>query len=376
MIRYLKPAGAIVLAILLAPPVLGESDIPGVEFNPYATPFLQPLWTRLGDINGEIGAVESAEFSPDGKLIVSGGKYDNSLVLWRTLDGTVAWRRELDDEVERAGFSPDGRYVVSAGEDETLKLWDVDSGDLLKSIPLDAAVDGMAFTPDGKMLVTGKEGGVVQGWSFPDMELKRSIKVLGTVNSVTFTRDGKLMALAGHPNHVWVLRAEDFSIVHTLEGVPDLAAISVRIADDKGLVATGQIGGFISVWDLASGDLVSRFNHTGYKVEAVCWTNDGNYLLAAGHDEHIRVVRTVDFGMENIPVAHLSPPAGRTEYLEFSPNGGSLVSAHEDGTVRLWLWKSGDLDINIKHHYELKKRRQAAAEKRQAERAKQGIKSH
>ena len=79
--------------------------------------------------------------------------------------------------------------------------------------------------------------------------------------------------------------------------------------------------------------------------------------------------------MENIPVAHLSPPAGRTEYLEFAPNGSTLVSAHEDGTVRLWLWKSGDLDINIKHHYALKERQRKAAEARRRERAEQGIDS-
>ena len=365
----------IFIAVISGNPAFSADDIPRVEFNPHTAPFLQLLWARLGDLNGEIGAVESAEFSRDGKLIVSGGKYDNSLVVWRTIDGTVVWRRELDDEIERAGFSPDGRFVVSAGEDQSLQLWKVADGELVASIPLDAAVDGMAFSPDGRVLVTGKEGGVVQAWSFPDMELIRNIKLAGTINSVTFTRDGRYLALAGHPNKVWVLEADDFEIVHTLEGFPDVAAISVRIADDKGLIAAGQIGGYVSVWDLESGELVSRFNHTGYKVEAVCWTNDDNYLLAAGLNEYIRVVRTVDLGMENVPVAHLSPPAGRTEYLDFAPNGSSLVSAHEDGTVRLWLWKSGDLDINIKHHRALKERQRQAAEQRQADRAAKGIKS-
>ena len=364
-----------VAILAVTAPLRAAETIPAVEFNPHTAPFLQLLWARLGDMHGEVGAVESAEFSRDGKYIVSGGKYDNALVVWRTIDGTVVWRRELEDEIERAGFSHDGRFVVSAGEDESLNLWGTADGELVTSIPLDAAVDGMAFSPDGSMLVTGKEGGGVQAWAFPDMQLADSVQLDGTINSVAFTQDGTLIAVAGHPHHVWILDADDLSIVHKLEGVPDLPAISVRIADAKGLVATGQVGGHVSVWDLASGALVTRFNHTGYKVEAVSWTPDGNYLLAAGHDEHIRVVRTVDFGMENIPVAHLSPPAGRTEYLEFAPNGSTLVSAHEDGTVRLWLWKSGDLDINIKHHYALKERQQKAAEARRRERAEQGIDS-
>ena len=356
-------------------PANAATQVEQVEFNPHATPFLQLLWARLGDLNGEVGAVESAEFSPDGRLIVSGGKYDSSLVVWRTIDGTVVWRRELEDEIERAGFSSDGQFVVSAGEDESLNLWSVESGERVKSIPLDAPVDGMAFSPDGKLLVTGKEGGQVQVWSFPDMELRHSIQVGGTVNSVAFTRDGKQFALAGHPNNVWVFDAGTFTLSHNLLGFPGFAGISVRIADEKGLIALGQIGGYVSVWNLHSGELVSQFNHTGYKIEAVCWTNDGNYLLAAGHDEHIRVVRTADLGMENVPVVHLSPPAGRTEYLEFSRNGATLVSAHEDGTIRLWLWKSGDLDINIKHHRLLQQRQREAAEQRRLERELRGVES-
>ena len=79
--------------------------------------------------------------------------------------------------------------------------------------------------------------------------------------------------------------------------------------------------------------------------------------------------------MSNIPIAHVSPRAGRSEYLEFSPNGATMVSAHEDGTIRLWLWKSGDEDINTKHHTALLKRQKAIAKKRQAERAAKGIKS-
>lgn len=369
-------ASLLTISVLTATPaVAADEPVPPVEFNPHASPFLQLLWARLGDLHGEVGAVESAEFSRDGRYIVSGGKYDNSLVVWRTIDGTVVWRRELDDEIERAGFSHDGEFVVSAGEDESLRLWRAADGEPVASIPLDAAVDGMAFSPDGAVLVTGKEGGRVQAWSFPDMRLERSVQLAGTINSVAFTHDGSLIAVAGHPHHVWILDAADLSVVRGFEGYPDAPAISVRIADSKGLVAAGQVGGYVSVWDLTSGELVSRFNHTGHKVEAVSWTPDGNYLLAAGHDEHIRVVRSVDLGMENVPVVHLSPPAGRTEYLEFAPNGSALVSAHEDGTIRLWLWKSGDLDINIKHHYALKERQREAAEARRRERAEQRIES-
>ena len=44
---------------------------------PLGSIHLVPLWTRLGDIYGEAGAVEVAVMAPDGKYIASGSKYDN-----------------------------------------------------------------------------------------------------------------------------------------------------------------------------------------------------------------------------------------------------------------------------------------------------------
>lgn len=42
---------------------------------------LEPVWSRVADALGELGSVESAEFSPNGKYIVSGAKFDNSFMM-------------------------------------------------------------------------------------------------------------------------------------------------------------------------------------------------------------------------------------------------------------------------------------------------------
>ncbi|MGH9902218.1 MAG: hypothetical protein ACRD68_10470, partial [Pyrinomonadaceae bacterium] len=62
-------------------------------------PGLTLVWMRLGDINGEAGAIEGAEFSPDNRFIVTGSKYDNQLIMWRTIDGAVVWQHTLDAEI-------------------------------------------------------------------------------------------------------------------------------------------------------------------------------------------------------------------------------------------------------------------------------------
>ena len=49
---------------------------------------LNLVWARLADVNGEEGSIESAEFSPDSRFIVTGSKFDNQVIMWRTSDGT------------------------------------------------------------------------------------------------------------------------------------------------------------------------------------------------------------------------------------------------------------------------------------------------
>ncbi|MEM7659406.1 MAG: hypothetical protein AAF399_25025 [Bacteroidota bacterium] len=78
---------------------------------------LEPVWARVADAMGELGSVESVEFSPDGKYLVSGTKFDNSVIMWRTSDGTELWRKYAAQEVERVGWSADGQYVAAGSED-------------------------------------------------------------------------------------------------------------------------------------------------------------------------------------------------------------------------------------------------------------------
>jgi hypothetical protein len=71
--------------------------------------------------NGQI--VTTVAFSPDGKLIASGG-YDDTVRIWNTATGAqVRSFTGHSSTIWAVGFSPDGKWIASASADKTVKIW-------------------------------------------------------------------------------------------------------------------------------------------------------------------------------------------------------------------------------------------------------------
>jgi WD40 repeat protein len=117
-----------------------------------------------GTEKGHREGVFTAAFSPDGKLLASGGS-DRSIKLWNVANGTVV-RELLNPNVKAAAhpgwvyslrFTPTGSRLVSAGSAPRnqgyLAVWDVAGGKLLygQELPV-GAIYSVAVSPDGERL--------------------------------------------------------------------------------------------------------------------------------------------------------------------------------------------------------------------------------
>ena len=334
---------------------------------------LEPVWSRVADSLGELGSVESAEFSPDGRHIVSGAKFDNSVIMWRTSDGHELWRRYTEQEIERVGWSSDNRFVAACSEDYRVTVFNSANGKIEKTIELKKGIDGLTWSHEGSTLLVGEEEtvrkhgpkqGFIRAYQMPEADLFQTVDFGGTVNELLFSRDDRYVVASGH-GAVKVYRTDDWSLQAALQP-PQAKFVAGSFSPDARLVFAGDNQGYLYLWDWKNDKLLRRLNHTGKKVETVAYHPSGNYVAFAGHDPYIRVYRVddiVNYKPERIRVAHQVWAGDHAEYIDFNRDGSFLVSAHQNGLIKLWVWMGEDPALNDKRHSEVSKTQSDAVSK-------------
>jgi eukaryotic-like serine/threonine-protein kinase len=99
--------------------------------------------------------VISADFSPDGKTLASGGK--DGLIHFSDA-ATGAARQTLRGHRNRIGqviYDPGGQLLASTGEDNTIRLWSARDGRPLVHLPAQGREPVLRFSADGSRLFTG-----------------------------------------------------------------------------------------------------------------------------------------------------------------------------------------------------------------------------
>jgi WD40 repeat protein len=110
-------------------------------------------------------APRSAAFSPDGKLIISGG-YDGTVALWNAKTGaTVLSFRRGNLPIPAVAFSTDGRRIIFAGLEGSVSVCDAaDGSELLTLSRPKVSPFCMAMSFDGRRIAVGNGFGTLTVW--------------------------------------------------------------------------------------------------------------------------------------------------------------------------------------------------------------------
>ena len=294
--------------------------------------------------------VHWAQFSPDGKWILTvsglGGSrpgYETARV-WNAQSGQpVSEPLKHDEHADRvrwAQFSPDGNRIVIASADsrgETARVWDTQTGQpLTEPMKHDDGVNLAQFSPDGTRIVTAD--GTVRVWdALSGKSLTEPMKHDGEVNSAQFSPDGKrIVTISSGTTRVWDAQSGQ-PLTKPMEH--DSWVLSAQFSPDGKRIVTASNDKTARVWDAQSGKpLIAPLKHDD-EVNSAQFSPDGKRIVTASRDKTARIWDAQTGRPLTDPMKH----DGVVLSAHFSQDGKRIVTASDDKTSRVWDAQTGQL---------------------------------
>jgi WD40 repeat protein len=165
----------------------------------------------LHSLAGHTNRVNAIDFSPDGKLMATGGGIrglDLRVKIWDPLSGELIKTLQTSNTygIDDVTFSPDGK-ILATGTDEwedpgNVELWNTTDWSLLRRLP--GKGFQLAFSPDGEFLVALRNRRALDIWRVATGEMVRSYVPpsgeFGALATVHFMPDGNSLILSGFNN--------------------------------------------------------------------------------------------------------------------------------------------------------------------------------
>jgi WD40 repeat protein/DNA-binding SARP family transcriptional activator len=288
------------------------------------------------------GRVSGLTFTPDGRSLLASSKFSRTaagpygqLQRWSTQGGPVAASFNVGDYASGVSVADDGRLVVFAGTN--LEVLDPSDGHKLEEGP-ELGNDVWSLVGGGRVTVGAAPDSDtdVLLWrpgSSPTRpqrvnigDIPSAVASCGTQTACVLTDSGRLIRI----------RLSDGTVEGSVRVPPGTRSSSTPVANlaagpDGRTVAVAGNDGLVRLVDARTGHVVRELGGASRDARVLAFSPDGT-RIAAGDFSTVLVWRTDRGGLPERFDVH----GGRVLSAAWSPDGSTLATGSEDGTVIVW----------------------------------------
>jgi len=217
------------------------------------------------------------------------------------LESATKTLADAEMPIRSVAFSPDGSVLVTAGDYRNAHLWDAETGVALAAYAgHEDAMTGACFIDDDRFLSVSTDRSLRVWQRNPPWKLEKTIGSIDQpelishrVTSLDFSPDSAQLLVAGgvpsRNGEVSVFNISDSKLLLALPQAHDDVIHSARFSPDGQRIATAGADKYMRTFDIASTEMLRRFEgHTNY-VLGLSWKGDGQTLVTASADSTIKV---------------------------------------------------------------------------------------
>ena len=332
---------------------------------------------------GEPLETNDLQFTPDGKTLIAANS--RGVKAWEISSGKILFNLNETHSAFSVAVSPDGKLFALGGPDSAIYIYDVGTGKLVSKIAVhEASINQISFSPDGKLIASASSDRTVRFFDVQSGAETQNLKAhLNEAWSIAFSPDGKFIATSGtdfkaflwDTAEVMKMSSFDFGVGHS-RGWSSISADRTKVvgayynvsknvneqiiwdisakkkivnfsnefvdscafSPDGAILACGNMGGEIALWNSTSGAEIRRFKAHDERVSGLAFSPDGRRLVSGSHDETVKIWNTEDaslirelFRFESVVIT-----------LGISPDGSTVFAASLDATAKLFNLETGE----------------------------------
>jgi ribosome assembly protein 4 len=318
-----------------------------LTYQPLAVFRVRPVSRCTDTLPGHTEAVLHVQYSPDGRMLASGGG-DTTVRFWDINTSTPKYTcRGHKNHVLCTSWSPDGKRFVSADKNGVVIFWDPFKGESVgkhlkahKQWITSMAWEPMHLNAQCDRLATAGKDGTIRIWNVRTQSLITTLS--GHTDSVEAVRWGGegLIYSASRDRTIKAWNADRGILVRTLVG--HAHRINTLALDSDYVTRTGPFDH--RCLKFASQEEAHRAAIEKYKT----FRANGVERMISGSDDFTLFLWNPTESKH--PVKRLTGHQQAINHIAFSPDGRYIASASFDKKTKIWNGYSGDFMLTLTGH--------------------------